>query len=111
MINDQAEGELTTYTENIEASSIYAELRQSRNFEPGLNKFGTFFGAAFTFLDQNIFRGKLPFTWNSKTLPYACLKPADQFDPIEYPRPDNEISFDRLSSVFLSSTNHEEDQP
>jgi electron-transferring-flavoprotein dehydrogenase len=111
LVNEQAGGELTSYTENIKTSSIYQELRQSRNFEPGLNKFGTFFGAAFTFLDQNIFRGKLPFTWNNKIPDYASLKPADQFTPIEYPRPDNVISFDRLSSVFLSSTNHEENQP
>ena len=111
LLNEQATGELTAYSDNIEASSIYAELKQSRNFEPGLNKFGTFFGAAFTFIDQNIFRGKLPFTWNNKTPDHASLKPADQFKPIEYPRPDNEVSFDRLSSVFLSSTNHEEDQP
>lgn len=111
LLKEQATGELTAYAKNIEDSSIYAELRQSRNFEPGLNKFGTFFGAAFTFIDQNIFRGKLPFTWRNKTPDYACLKPADQFKPIEYPRHDNEISFDILSSVFLSSTNHEEDQP
>ncbi|TDR18487.1 flavin-dependent dehydrogenase [Marinicella litoralis] len=111
MINGEATGELTTYADNIKQSSIYKELHKSRNFEPGLNKFGTFFGAAFTFIDQNIFMGKLPFTWNSKTPDHACLKPADQFEPIEYPRPDNEISFDRLSSVFLSSTNHVEDQP
>lgn len=111
LIKDQATGELTAYTANIEASSIYAELKKSRNFEPALNKFGTFFGAAFTFIDQNIFRGKLPFTWKNSTPDYACLKPADQFKPIDYPRPDNQISFDRLSSVFLSSTNHEENQP
>ncbi len=111
LIQDQATGELSAYAENIKNSSIYTELRKSRNFEPGLNKFGTFFGAAFTFLDQNIFRGKLPFTWRNSKPDYASLKPAEQFKPIDYPRPDNEISFDRLSSVFLSSTNHEENQP
>jgi electron-transferring-flavoprotein dehydrogenase len=111
LIQDQASGELSAYAENIKNSSIYTELRKSRNFEPGLNKFGTFFGAAFTFLDQNIFRGKLPLTWRNSKPDYASLKPAEQFEPIDYPRPDNEISFDRLSSVFLSSTNHEENQP
>lgn len=111
LINDQASGELIAYANNIKNSSIYKELHKSRNFEPGLNKLGTFFGAAFTFIDQNIFFGKLPFTWHNKTPDHAVLKTADEFKPIEYPRPDNEISFDRLSSVFLSSTNHEEDQP
>ncbi len=111
MLNNQAEGELTVYSNNIQSSSIYAELKQSRNFEPALNKLGTFWGAAFTFIDQNIFRGKLPFTWHNKTPDHATLKPAAECQHIEYPRPDNEISFDRLSSVFLSSTNHEENQP
>jgi len=111
LLAEQPPVELTAYADKIKDSSIYKELHQSRNFEPGLNKLGTFFGAAFTFIDQNIFRGKLPFTWHNKTPDYACLKPAKQFKPIEYPRPDNQISFDRLSSVFLSSTNHEEDQP
>ncbi len=99
------------YSENVKASWVYQELQQSRNFEPSLNKLGTFFGAAFTFIDQNIFRGKLPFTMHSKKPDHACLKPASDSKKIEYPKPDNKISFDRLSSVFLSSTNHEEDQP
>jgi len=111
LLNEQASGELTSYADNIKQSSIYHELRKSRNFEPALNKFGTFFGAAFTYLDQNIFAGKLPFTWRNPVPDHARLKPAADCKPIEYPRPDNEISFDRLSSVFLSSTNHEEDQP
>lgn len=111
LLNDQAIGELESYTKSINESSIYKELHKSRNFEPALNKLGTFIGAAFTFIDQNIFAGKLPFTWHNPKPDYASLKPADQSKQIEYPRPDNEISFDRLSSVFLSSTNHEEDQP
>ena len=111
LVNEKADGELKSYATAIKESSIYKELHKTRNFEPSLNKFGTFFGAAFTFIDQNIFRGKLPFTWNNKTPDYATLTSAEQSEKIEYPRPDNEISFDRLSSVFLSSTNHEEDQP
>ncbi|MCF6300350.1 MAG: electron transfer flavoprotein-ubiquinone oxidoreductase [Proteobacteria bacterium] len=103
--------ELTGYATKIKQSSIYQELHKARNFEPALNKFGTFFGSAFTFIDQNILFGKMPFTMHNRTPDYATLKPANQFKPIEYPRADNEISFDRLSSVFLSSTNHEEDQP
>ncbi len=101
----------TSYTQDVENSWVFTELKKSRNFEPSLNKFGTFFGAAFTFIDQNIFRGKLPFTLHNKKADYACLKPVDSCKKIHYSKPDNKISFDKLSSVFLSSTNHEEDQP
>ena len=101
----------TTYSQDIRDSWVYSELQKTRNFEPGLHKFGTFFGSAFTFIDQNIFRGKLPLTLHNKEPDYASLKPADSSTQIAYLKPDNKISFDRLSSVFLSSTNHEEDQP
>jgi len=101
----------TNYTQDIKDSWVFAELKKARNFEPALNKFGTFFGAAFTFIDQNIFRGKLPFTLHNRNPDYACLKSAAESKKIDYAKPDNKISFDRLSSVFLSSTNHEEDQP
>ena len=103
--------ELSDFDEAVEASWIHDELYRARNFGPALKKFGTFFGAAFTFIDQNIFRGKLPFTWRHSEPDHETLLDADKASPIEYPRPDGVISFDRLSSVFLSSTNHEEDQP
>lgn len=106
-----AEPTLTDYASAVENSWVHEELYRSRNFGPGLHKFGTFLGAAFAFIDQNIFAGRLPFTWRSPTPDYATLKPADDCPRIEYPKPDGKISFDRLSSVFLSSTNHEEDQP
>ena len=67
--------------------------------------------AAFTWIDQNIFRGKLPFTLRNTHADHDSLKKACDVAQIDYPKPDGEISFDRLSSVFLSSTNHEEDQP
>jgi electron-transferring-flavoprotein dehydrogenase len=111
LLREDANDVSTQYSENVKDSWVYAELKRSRNFEPALNKLGTFFGAAFTFIDQNIFRGKLPFTLHSKKEDYACLKTAAQSEEINYEKPDNKISFDRLSSVFLSSTNHEEDQP
>ena len=62
-------------------------------------------------MDQLIFRGKLPFTLHHDVPDHACLKEANQMPKIEYPKPDGVISFDKLSSVFLSNTNHEEDQP
>ena len=108
---DQGQGELASYPEAVKASWVEDELHRARNFGPGLHKLGTFWGAAFTFVDQNIFRGKLPFTWRFTTPDHEMLGKAADFTPIEYPKPDGVISFDRLSSVFLSSTNHEEDQP
>ncbi len=111
LLKDDANDVKTTYSKDIKDSWVYSELQKTRNFEPGLHKFGTFFGSAFTFIDQNIFRGKLPLTLHNKEPDYAALKPADSCEQINYPKPDNKISFDRLSSVFLSSTNHEEDQP
>lgn len=109
--DETAPGELLAYQSALENSWVYEELHQTRNFGPALHKFGTFFGAAFAFVDQNIFRGKLPFTWRNPEPDHESLLPAEACKPIDYPKPDGVISFDRLSSVFLSSTNHEEDQP
>ncbi len=100
----------TDYQQRVKDSWVYTELQKSRNFEPALNKFGTILGAAYTFIDQNIFRGKLPWTMHNTTPDYASLKLAKDSKKINYDKPDNKISFDRLSSVYLSSTNHEEDQ-
>ncbi len=103
--------ELNDYDERIESSWVYDELYRVRNFAPALHKFGTFFGAAFTFIDQNIFRGKLPFTMRNAEADHDSLDKASAAPTIDYPKPDGVLTFDRLSSVFLSSTNHEEDQP
>ena len=62
-------------------------------------------------IDQILFGGKAPWTLHNKTPDHAKLKPAAECPPIAYPKPDGVLTFDRLSSVFLSSTNHEEDQP
>ncbi len=108
-----AEGgdELKAYPESFKASWLYDELYRDRNFGPAMHKFGVLFGAAFNYVDQNWFRGKMPLTLHDNTPDYSTLKPAAQSTRIEYPKPDGVISFDKLSSVFLSSTNHEEDQP
>ncbi|WP_207780113.1 electron transfer flavoprotein-ubiquinone oxidoreductase [Pokkaliibacter plantistimulans] len=108
---DEGSRELTEYTENFKASWVYDELYRARNFGPALHKFGTYLGGAFNFIDQNIFNGKIPLTLKDETEDYAQLKPAAEFTPISYPKPDGKLSFDKLSSVFLSNTNHEEDQP
>lgn len=108
---DEGGKELTAFTEAFKASWAYDELYRTRNFGPAMHKFGTFFGGAFNYLDQNWFKGKLPLTLHDKKPDYAQLKKASDCEPIDYPKPDGEISFDKLSSVFLSGTNHEEDQP
>jgi len=111
-LNNGKQGtELSDYEDKVKASWIHDELHRARNFGPALHKFGTLGGAAFTFVDQNIFRGKLPFTMRNATPDHACLKAQSDCSEIDYPKPDGKLSFDKLSSVFLSSTNHEEDQP
>jgi len=104
---DRLEG----YTQAFKASWVYEELHASRNFGPAMHQFGPLFGAAFNYIDQNWFKGKLPFTLRNKKPDYACLKLAADSTKIDYPKPDGKLSFDKLSSVFLSSTNHEEEQP
>jgi electron-transferring-flavoprotein dehydrogenase len=108
---DEGGSDLTAYQTAVDSSWVYDELYQGRNFGPALDKLGTFGGAAFTFLDQNIFRGKLPFTLHNRKPDHDTLVGAGEAQKIEYPKPDGVITFDRLSSVFLSGTNHEEDQP
>lgn len=100
-----------TFDKNFKASWLYKELHRSRNFGPAMHKFGTFWGGAFNYLDQNWFKGTLPFTLRDISVDYAQMKRVDQVNKITYPKPDGKLSFDRLSSVFLSNTNHEEDQP
>ena len=103
--------ELTSFSDAFKASSIHEELHKSRNFGPALHKYGTMMGGSFNFIDQNIFGGKLPFTLHDKKHDHSTLKDAASSPKIDYPKPDGVITFDKLSSVFLSSTNHEEDQP
>ncbi|MEW5009728.1 MAG: electron transfer flavoprotein-ubiquinone oxidoreductase, partial [Cycloclasticus sp.] len=108
---DVAGKELGLMDEKYKSSWVHDELHKTRNFGPALHKFGTLLGGSFAWLDQNLFGGKMPFTWRNTTPDYACLKPAAECEEPCYPKPDGKITFDKLSSVFLSSTNHEEDQP
>jgi electron-transferring-flavoprotein dehydrogenase len=102
--------ELTAYPEAFEKSWLYDELYKARNFKPWMSK-GLLIGTIMAGMDQKLFGGKAPWTLHNKTPDNAKIKKKDSFKPIAYPKPDNKLSFDRLSSVFLSSTNHEEDQP
>ncbi len=99
------------YPARVRGSWVYQELERSRNFGPAQHKFGVLGGAAFAWFDQNLAGGRLPFTLHNREPDHAGLQRADAAPKIQYPKPDGVISFDRLSSVFLSSTNHEEDQP
>ncbi|WP_211342190.1 electron transfer flavoprotein-ubiquinone oxidoreductase [Marinomonas communis] len=92
-------------------SWAYEELYRSRNFGPAMHKFGTFWGGAFNFVDQNLCQGQLPLTLRDLTEDYTRLQPASKSKKIEYPKPDGVLSFDKLSSVFISNTNHEDNQP
>lgn len=103
--------EIIEFTNRFEASELRDELHQTRNFSSGFHKFGFWLGSALVFLEQNIFRGRFPLTFHDKSKDHCQLKPAAECPSIDYPKPDGEISFDKLSSVFLSNTIHAEDQP
>ncbi len=101
-------GELVAYPDALEKSWVYKELRAARNSRPSF-RWGLLAGTVYTGIDL-ILGGRLPWTLHPHA-DHDSLKPADSCRRIDYPKPDGEISFDRLSSVYLSNTNHEEDQP
>jgi len=108
---DEGGKDLTAYAEKFKSSWLYDDLYNTRNFSPSMHKFGTFFGGAYNTIDQNFFGGKLPFNFKDDKPDYDQLKLASEAPVINYSKPDNKLSFDKLSSVFLSNTNHEEEQP
>ena len=101
---------LDSYPTALEASWVWEELKGVRNIRPGFAKYGFWGGLANAALDTYVFRGKAPWTWPHHA-DHETLKPAAQSKRIAYPKPDGVLTFDRLSSVFLSNTNHEENQP
>jgi electron-transferring-flavoprotein dehydrogenase len=102
--------ELAAYPVAFEQSWLKEELHVARNVKPWLKK-GLYLGSIMTGIDQIVFKGKAPWTLHHSTPDHACLRPASDFTPITYPKPDGKLTFDRLSSVFISNTNHAEDQP
>jgi electron-transferring-flavoprotein dehydrogenase len=108
---DEGGQELSDYISRFEKSWLYDELYSSRNFGSSIHKFGTIIGGGFNYLDQNWFGGKLPVTLRDLSEDHQSLKNKDKCIKIDYPKSDDKLSFDLLSSVFLSSTNHEENQP
>ncbi|MGB5092091.1 MAG: electron transfer flavoprotein-ubiquinone oxidoreductase [Parvibaculum sp.] len=113
-VKDGRQGdELTAYPAAYKKSAVHKDLMRVRNVKPFLSRFGTVIGMAFGGLDMwmNQLGIGLPFTLSHGKPDYATLKKAKDCKPIIYPKPDGKISFDKLSSVFISATNHEEDQP
>jgi len=102
--------ELTAYTQAFEQSWLHDELHKARNFKPWMSK-GLYTGTLMVGIDQIVFGGKAPWTLHHQHADHECLKPASGFQPIQYPKPDGKLTFDRLSSVFISNTNHAEEQP
>ncbi|MBK8131819.1 MAG: electron transfer flavoprotein-ubiquinone oxidoreductase [Gammaproteobacteria bacterium] len=111
LANARANDELTEFADAFAASWAWKELHQQRNFGPAQHKWGNILGSAFAFIDINLCNGKLPITLRDPVPDHAQLKLAKDCPRIDYPKPDGVLSFDKPSSVFLSNTNHEEDQP
>jgi electron-transferring-flavoprotein dehydrogenase len=110
IVAGRAQDELQAYTTAFEQSWLHEELHVARNFKPAMSK-GLYVGTLLVGIDQVLFRGKAPWTLHHQHADHECLRPASEFEPITYPKPDNVLTFDRLSSVFISNTNHNEHQP
>ena len=106
-----APAEPTSYTEQMQASWVWEELYKVRNVRPSFSKWGMWGGLVYAGLDTYLFRGKAPWTLHNRHHDNAMLMEADAAPKIDYPKPDGVLTFDRNSSVFLSNTNHEENQP
>ncbi|MBM3522908.1 MAG: electron transfer flavoprotein-ubiquinone oxidoreductase [Alphaproteobacteria bacterium] len=109
LATDGPVGGLDRYPAALERSWVWEELRRVRNIRPAFQK-GLYAGLAYAAIDTYVFGGKAPWTLKHHA-DNESLRPIAASEPIEYPKPDGKVSFDRLSSVFLSSTNHEENQP
>ncbi|WP_175697047.1 electron transfer flavoprotein-ubiquinone oxidoreductase [Burkholderia ambifaria] len=102
--------ELNAYPDAFKQSWLYTELYRARNFKQWMAK-GLYLGTLMVGLEQKVMGGNVPWTLHHKHADHEMLKPASECTPIEYPKPDGKLTFDRLSSVFISNTNHEENQP
>ncbi len=103
--------EPASFTEAIQASWVWDELAAARNIRPAFAKFGLYGGIAYAALDTYVLRGKAPWTMHHAHADNETLGKASKAQPIAYPKPDGKLTFDKLSSVFISNTNHEENQP
>lgn len=104
--------DMSGYAEAMEKSWVYEELKEVRNIRPSFhNPLKLWGGMAWSGLDSMILKGRVPFTFHHPEEDYAATKPASDFQPIDYPKPDGELSFDILTSVSRTGTNHAENQP
>ncbi|MEZ5653873.1 MAG: electron transfer flavoprotein-ubiquinone oxidoreductase [Burkholderiaceae bacterium] len=110
VVADRRHDELSAYPQAFERSWLHDELHRARNFKPMMSK-GLYVGTLLVGIDQVVFKGKAPFTMHGSKPDNEYLRPATEFQPIQYPKPDGKLTFDKLSSVFISNTNHEENQP
>jgi len=101
---------LDAYPASFRDSWLYDELHRARNFKAAMSK-GLWMGTLLVGLDQVVFKGKAPWTLHVDHADHEALRPASEYAPIDYPKPDGKLTFDRLGSVFISNTNHEENQP
>ncbi|WP_114636921.1 electron transfer flavoprotein-ubiquinone oxidoreductase [Polynucleobacter necessarius] len=101
---------LSAYPTAFQNSWLYTELNQARNFKYWMSK-GLYLGTLMVGLEQKVLGGNMPWTVHLKHADHECLEPAAQHRPIDYPKPDGKLTFDRLSSAFISNTNHAENQP
>ncbi len=102
--------ELSAYPSAYASSWMHAELHRTRNFKQWMSK-GLYVGTAMVGLEQKVLGGNVPWTLHHRHADHECLRPASEFTPIVYSKPDGKLTFDRLSSVFISNTNHAENQP
>ncbi len=110
LVTDRSLDELTAYPQAFQQSWLHEELNKSRNFKQWFKK-GRTVGTLMTGIEQWLLKGNIPWTIHRTKPDHACLQPAAECARIEYPKPDGKLTFDRLSSVFISNTNHEEDEP
>ena len=102
--------ELDAYNAAFQDSWLFDELYRARNFKQWMSK-GLYSGTLMVGVEQTLLGGKFPWTLHHRHADHECLRPASECEPIDYPKPDGKLTFDRLSSVFISNTNHEENQP
>ncbi len=108
--NEASPTELTGYPRAFESSWLHDELHRARNFKPWMSKH-LYIGSPMVWVDQTLLGGKAPWTLRHRHADHETLTKKSDAQPIVYPKPDGVLSFDRLSSVFVSNTNHEENQP
>ncbi|MEL1221724.1 electron transfer flavoprotein-ubiquinone oxidoreductase [Aeromonas hydrophila] len=108
---DEGGRDLAEYGDTLQQSWLAHELKTARNFGAALHRWGPWLGGAFNWLEQRLFARSSPFTLLDKEPDYRQLRMASRCQPIDYPKPDGRLSFDKLSSVYLANTSHDEDQP